>query len=72
MLDSGTTDLDLSAENSVEIVAQGPSVSFLVNGEPVTEMTDAELREGPMHLIAGAYDTVDSEVAISQVVVREP
>ena len=72
MLDSGTTDLDLSAENSVEIVAQGPSVSFPVNGEPVPQMTDAELREGPIHLIASAYDTVHSEVAISQVVVREP
>jgi len=70
MLDSGTTDLDPSEENAIEVVAQGPSVSFLVNGEPVAEMTDAELREGPIHLIATVYEEGDLEVAISDVVVQ--
>lgn len=64
------TDLDLSGENSIEVFAQGPSVSFLVNGEPVTEITDAELREGPIHLIATVYEEADVEVAISDVVVE--
>jgi hypothetical protein len=69
-LDSGMTDLDPSGENSIEVFAQGPSVSFLVNGEPVTEITDAELREGPIHLIATVHEDADIKVAISEVVVE--
>lgn len=70
MLESGTTDVDPSGEDSIEIVAHGPSVSFLVNGQPVSEMTDAELREGPIYFIATVYEDVEVEVAISEVTVQ--
>ena len=70
MLDSGTTDLDLSAENSIEVLAQGPSVSFLVNSVYQTEITDAELREGPIRLIASLIEEGEVEVAISYVLVE--
>jgi hypothetical protein len=69
-LDEGMADLDPSEENAIEIFAQGPSVPFLANGEPVSEITDAEVREGPIHFIATVYEDVEIEAAISEVLVE--
>jgi hypothetical protein len=72
LLDSGIAELDPSGENSVSIFAQGPRLTFLVNTEFLTEVMDAELREGPIRLLAGVVEEADVEVAVSHVIVQAP
>ena len=69
---SGTVELDPSGEDSVSVMADGPRLSFLVNGGPVTDITDAEVREGPIRFMATVLEEeAEIEVAISDVVVQE-
>ncbi len=72
LLDSGSAQLELTGEDSIGIFAQGPSLSFFVNDEFVAEITDAEVREGPIRLYASVTEEANVEVAVSHVVVEAP
>jgi hypothetical protein len=70
MLDRGSVELDPGGQNSVTISAQGPLLSFLVNGKSLSEITDAKVREGPLRLAASVVEEAEIEVAVSEVTVQ--
>ena len=52
-----------AATNHLEVVAQGPQVTFWVNDQQVLQTEDVEVRSGPVGLYAGAFSEGDVVVA---------
>ncbi len=57
------------ATNVLEVVAEGATFGFLVNGEQVLAVEDDALRRGGVGLYAGAFDMPDVHVAFDNLTV---
>jgi hypothetical protein len=60
------------AINQVQAVCQGDHMSMVVNGTPVGEFTDGDLKNGDIALIAGSFDEGGVQIRYDNVVVRKP
>jgi hypothetical protein len=58
-----------SATNVLEVIAEGATFSFLVNGEQVLAVEDDALERGGIGLYAGAFDMPDVHIAFDNLTV---
>lgn len=60
------------ATNTLEVIAQGSLLTFLVNGEQVAQVTDTQFSRGDIGLYAGTFREPGAEVHFDSLVVTEP
>jgi hypothetical protein len=64
--------LEPEATNTLAATCSGSRLALAVNGVPVGEFTDDELRRGDIGLIAGTFDEGGVRIHFDNVVVRQP
>jgi len=70
--DTPSEAIETSGTNRIQIHADGPTLMFYVNDEQLAEVTDAQVREGPIELWAYVHPEQEVKVAFDNVVVVEP
>jgi len=60
------------AVNDLSATCQGSHLAFSVNGTPVGDFTDDELKQGDIGLIAGTYDEGGVQIHFDNLVARKP
>jgi len=70
--DTPSEAIKTSGTNRIEIYADGPTLAFYVNDEQLAEVTDAQVREGPIELWAYVQPEQEVKVVFDNLLVVEP
>jgi hypothetical protein len=70
--DTPSEAIKTSGTNHIEIHADGPALTFYVNGEQLAEITDARVREGSIEFWTYVQPEQEVKVAFDNLVVAEP
>jgi hypothetical protein len=61
-----------AATNHLEVVCQGPTMAFFVNGVQLAQVEDADYRQGDIGLYAGAFYEAGVEIHFDNLSITEP
>jgi hypothetical protein len=61
-----------NAPNHLAAVCAGSTLSLSVNGSPLAQVTDSDLKSGQVGLYAGTFDEADTDVRFDDLVVTRP
>jgi hypothetical protein len=70
--DTSSEAIETSGVNRINIHAIGPMLAFYVNGEQLTQITEAQAREGSVELWTYVQSEQEVKVAFDNLVVLEP
>ena len=70
--DTPSEAIKTGGTNHIEIHADGPALTFYVNGEQLIEITDARVREGSIELWTYVHPEQEVKVAFDNLLLAEP